>query len=166
MDFSKPQDIPIEGRKYTSFDVVRLLGVKRVTLQDWMARGFIVPDIKADGRGTKNYFSRWNLYQISLFAYLIEHGLSREEAARRVMEIRMKWHHAKIEKAVEKVTSGKLEASNPRFVQITRMGDQYEAAVLNEKAGSVQITVESEIDEVQLVNIQKIMKQVDRAIRA
>lgn len=66
--------------KYTTTDVSKL-GIKRERLKEWMAKGFIEPSKKASGPGTKNLFTRLDLYQIKLFAYVVECGFSREDTA-------------------------------------------------------------------------------------
>jgi hypothetical protein len=71
-------------RAYTTTDIARL-GTKRERLKEWMLRGYIKASIEsANGAGTKNLFSRWDLYMIQLFQYLVERGFSREDTARRI----------------------------------------------------------------------------------
>ena len=79
-------EIQFEEKRYSSTEVCKILNVKRITLQKWIGEGFIDPHIKSSGSGTSNYFDQWNLYQIKFFMLLVEYGLSREEAAKRVRE--------------------------------------------------------------------------------
>jgi DNA-binding transcriptional MerR regulator len=68
--------------EYTTFDIVKNLGIKQERLREWIDRGFIEPSLqKASGRGTKNLFSRHDLYRLGLFIYLLNVSLSRERAA-------------------------------------------------------------------------------------
>jgi len=66
--------------KFTTTDVSKL-GIKRERLKEWMSKGFVQPSKKASGPGTKNLFSLLDLYQIQLFAYVVDCGFSRDEAA-------------------------------------------------------------------------------------
>ena len=66
--------------KFTTTDVKKL-GIKRERLKEWMSKGFVQASVKASGPGTKNLFSLLDLYQIKLFAYVVDCGFSREEAA-------------------------------------------------------------------------------------
>jgi len=63
-------------------EVTKITGVKLNRLQPWMERGFIEPSIqKATGHGTRNIFSRDDLYKIQLFKEMVEKGISRKLAA-------------------------------------------------------------------------------------
>lgn len=62
-------------------DVETITGVKRLRLHQWIDRGYFTPSIKrARGSGTKNVFSRRDLYTIETFKRLIESGFSRSLA--------------------------------------------------------------------------------------
>jgi hypothetical protein len=74
------------SKTFTTSNITKL-GIKRERLKDWMERGFIEPSIqKAEGQGTKNLFSIFDLYTIMLFNTLIEYGFSRQDAG-----FRIKW---------------------------------------------------------------------------
>ena len=155
------------NRKFSSFEIEKRLKIKRVTLQDWLSRGFIEPHTKADGRGSKNQFSIWNLYQIELFRYLINHGLSRKEASERSK----KFHPGNIAaELVEKLQRAKKEGNKQLydsqldfpFLMITRKNNDYSAKFVF--GGEVlRIDDYAKYDEVHLVNLGTIMEQVDRA---
>jgi len=67
---------------FSTFDVVKLLGINRNTLQSAMDGGFIVPDVKkATKKGEKNLFSLSGLYSIELFFQLLRCGLNRTTAS-------------------------------------------------------------------------------------
>lgn len=69
--------------QYSTFDIVALFLLTRARLQEWIARGFIVPSVeKSVSRGTRNIFSRNDLYLIAVFIHLLEHGMHRELAAK------------------------------------------------------------------------------------
>ena len=68
--------------EHTTFDIVKILDIPRERLQDWINRGFIYPSRhKAEGKGTKNVFSQWDVYGIALFQKLLWLGLSRGSAS-------------------------------------------------------------------------------------
>ena len=73
---------------FSTFDIAKTLKIKRERLKDWQTRGYIKPSIQeARGRGTKNLFSRWDVYMIKLFEHMVNRGFSREQAAERVKSI-------------------------------------------------------------------------------
>jgi hypothetical protein len=91
--FDAREKLGIEKEVFTTFDIRENLGIKIDRLKDWMNRGFISPSIqKATGQGTKNLFSRWDLYSIKLFQYLIDRGFSRKDAAESIKDfICLEW---------------------------------------------------------------------------
>lgn len=69
-------------QEFTTFDIAKILGIKRNCIQPWIDGSFIVPSIqKSTRRGTKNIFSREDLYRIRLFQQLLDSGISRGEAS-------------------------------------------------------------------------------------
>ena len=67
--------------EFSTFDIIRILDILRERLQVWMNRGFISPSIQvAKGKGSKNIFSRWDLYGIALFYKVTQSGVNRKEA--------------------------------------------------------------------------------------
>jgi DNA-binding transcriptional MerR regulator len=68
--------------KFTTFDIVKKLGVHRSSLKQWMERDLIRPSIqKADGQGTKNLFSLEDLYRIGVFRAFCSTGFGQKEAS-------------------------------------------------------------------------------------
>jgi len=67
---------------FQAADVLRICNVKRNRLQSWLEKGWIVPSIqKASGHGTRNIFSKPDLYKIALFRQAVESGISRAAVA-------------------------------------------------------------------------------------
>ncbi len=66
----------------STFDVERILDIKRTRLQEWMDRGFIKPSQQSQGKGTKALFSREDLYAIKLFEELLKRGFNRDNASK------------------------------------------------------------------------------------
>jgi len=75
------------NRLFRTADVVRLLGVKRLRLHQWIERGFITPAVRGFGSGYPNQYSPRDLYRIAVFAALVDYGIARKAAARLVKKI-------------------------------------------------------------------------------
>ncbi len=68
--------------RYSTFDLVKVLGVHRSSIQQWMNHGFIEPTVEqAAGRGSKSLFSDVDIYRIELFRNLFQVGIPQREAA-------------------------------------------------------------------------------------
>lgn len=65
--------------EFLAADIEKITGVKRNRLQQWLEREYITPSIQvASGHGTRNIWSRNDLYTIALFKKITESGLSRK----------------------------------------------------------------------------------------
>jgi len=65
--------------EYLAAMVTKITGVKRPRLQTWLENGWIEPSIQAGtGAGSRNIFSRNDLYVIGIFKMITEIGLPRE----------------------------------------------------------------------------------------
>jgi hypothetical protein len=71
------------NQEFSTFDVVRIIGIDRSRLVHWM-RGEFIPlgKDKPWGKGYKTAFSLFNLYSIALFRECVDFSLSREVAKR------------------------------------------------------------------------------------
>lgn len=68
--------------KFLAKDIEKITGVKRNRLEQWIKWGFITPSVQvAKGHGTRNIWSRHDLYNIATFKKVTESGLSREIVA-------------------------------------------------------------------------------------
>ncbi|MBC2712879.1 MAG: hypothetical protein HGJ94_18375 [Desulfosarcina sp.] len=66
---------------FTTTMVESRLGIKRGCLKEWLSHGYIKPSIaKAAGPGTKNLFSRKDLYTLTIFKRLLSAGIRRKDA--------------------------------------------------------------------------------------
>lgn len=74
---------------YTTFEISKQLKINRSNLQQYIDRGFIVPSIVADGRGTKNLFSKEDVIHLYFFLTLHKVGLTQKEASREATKIPM-----------------------------------------------------------------------------
>jgi len=69
--------------EFTIKNIVDALGIPRERFKEWVYRGFIKPSIEqADGVGTKNIYSRTDVYGVALLDGLIQNGFKREVAKR------------------------------------------------------------------------------------
>ena len=72
----------MKKENFTTWDVMRLLDLKRGRLREWIERGYVRPSVEqADGVGTKNVFSRLDVISIGAFDLLLGSGLNRHAAA-------------------------------------------------------------------------------------
>ena len=73
----------MDEEEFTTFQVAKILGVSRSSVQQWLDSGFIEPSIlAAEGRGTKNLFSREDLYRIAMFRALSRAGVAQKKAGK------------------------------------------------------------------------------------
>ncbi len=72
-------------KTFSTFETIKILGLKRPTLKTWMDKGFITPSFKTDegkGPGSKSRFTTFQLYLIRLFQVLLHHDIARKTAAK------------------------------------------------------------------------------------
>ncbi|WP_041280595.1 MerR family transcriptional regulator [Desulfosudis oleivorans] len=73
---------------YTTTDLWKVLGINIDKCKDWLKKGYIKPNLgAADGRGTKNLFSLYDLYAIGLFQELVAKGFPRKQASSQTQKI-------------------------------------------------------------------------------
>ena len=76
--------------------VTEITEVKRPRLQQWMDLGYIKPSVEsATGHGSRNQWSREDLYKIAIFKKIAESGLSRKVAADLIKSISIGDHIVK-----------------------------------------------------------------------
>lgn len=74
-------------KHYTQKDITQILGLKRTAVQQWLDRGFVAPSVEsAAGHGSRNIWSRGDIFDLAIFKTLLEHGFSREEASAFIKE--------------------------------------------------------------------------------
>jgi hypothetical protein len=154
---------------FTTFDIVKRLGIKRERLKDWIGRGFIRPSIqKAKGVGTKSLFDRMDLYFIKLFEFLVKAGLSREVASKQAMTLNRLRHLHK--SRINNFSGIEFIAFNmgERIVEDGKKGFGNNIRLLTVKEGRKIILeleddydVASSYDAILIVNFAKLRKKVD-----
>ena len=71
-----------EHTEFYASDVEKICSVKRTRLHSWIERGWLTPSVqKGAGSGSRNIFTRMDLYYIAMFKNLINQGLSRTKIA-------------------------------------------------------------------------------------
>lgn len=68
-------------KEFSTFDVKKILDIKRERLREWMNNKFISPTQPASGVGTKAIFSILDVYKIGVFKKLVESGINRRKAS-------------------------------------------------------------------------------------
>jgi len=153
---------------FTSFQVVKLLNIKKERLQEWLYKGFIKPEVRASGRGTKNRFSFKNLYEIALFSYLLKKGVSRKEGSK-ILKTGVLDTLERFKKTTMKSVKSDLPFKSIKPVLIIyKTGEKYSSETIFDKKIGFEIQpdiIHRNIDEVQIINISKIIKAVDNAVR-
>ena len=157
-----------ERGTFTSFQVVKMLKIRQERLQEWLHKDFIKPKFPAAGRGTKNYFSKKNLYEIALFNYLLNRGLSRKESSKILKANVMDPVFHFMEKSFK---AHKADVSVPSIIPlliIFKSGNKYSSKHIFDL--EIKFNIKSEItdkniDEVQIINLDKIVTTVNRAIQ-
>lgn len=66
---------------YSTFDIEKILKIKRTRLQEWIKNFWIAPSRASGGRGLKASFTIEDLYAIQLFVELLNMNLERFAAA-------------------------------------------------------------------------------------
>jgi len=66
---------------YTTKHIIEGLEIPMQRLRMWLLQGYISPSVPSGGHGKKAYFSKSDIYAISLFMKLLGKGLKRELAA-------------------------------------------------------------------------------------
>jgi hypothetical protein len=140
---------------FSSFQICKGLKINRPTLQDWLSRGFIKPEIQAKGRGTKNAFSEDNLYQIELFRQLTVRGFSRIESSRWV-------RYLSLSSSVPLV-----DRENPFYFMVVRCGSKLVRRLVTGNEIRLGLFMQKEkfgtedIEEIHLINLCSIMKKIN-----
>ena len=145
-----------QGAKYAYSDVSKIIpGITRVSLEEQKSFGYVVPDVKAHGPGTRNLYTRENLVEIRFFRYLTSSGLSRAEASRRVKAFRKAWN-----------SYGSDDLSRPEVVRFIILKDTLSAEVFSrdEKWERMSPLRDSAVYRVEDINIGRIIDEIDMVI--
>jgi len=146
----------MDSEYFSTFEAIKIIGIKRERLKDWLERGFLKPTrLEEIGPGLKAYFDRWGLYMIRLFHYLVEHGISRREASRWIFEM------SKDNSGGHPL--GKLMQRNFGYVLVQRKGG--EVVDLRFITGSLSgLRISEDFDDAFIINFGNVRKDVDEGI--
>jgi hypothetical protein len=141
---------------FTTFEAIKIIGIKRERLKDWLERGFLkATRVEETGPGLKAYFDRWGLYMIRLFLHLVEHGISRREASRWIFEMS--------EDRSGGDPLGEFMQRNFGFILVERKDGK--VMDLRFITGSLKyLHVSNDIDDAFIINFGNVRKQVDEGI--
>jgi hypothetical protein len=98
---------------FSTFDIVKILGINKNTLQSAIAGRYIEPDIQKPlkEQGHRAKFGKKGLRQIVLFFALLSYGISREDATKEIKSIN--WQH--FEHEISKLPKSKLRMTYHKF---------------------------------------------------
>ena len=145
---------------FSTGDVVKITGVSRSKLQQWIESGFLEPSAqKASNQETSDHETRtlWNttdLYTIAIFKKIVESGLTR----------------GKVSEFLSKGILAEYKVEETYFVLWIREGDRMERAALLTNTGKVNLVHVAEslnmpdFDDAYIMNFHKLKKEVDDAI--
>jgi hypothetical protein len=168
---------------YTTFDIKEKLGVGIERQKDWRERGFIKPTLmEAKGQGTKNLFSRFDLYTIKLFESLVDWGYPRKRASQIVAAVRNLKKIADEKPLGVKWNQGYMQAKEAmgNFNYIVIPWNMKSRPILSIRGKDLElpilpiVAVEElnlymatfkDVDEVRIINFKKIKDFVDSALK-
>lgn len=68
-------------KQFSTFDIIKALGIKRERLRAWMKKGYVYPHMPSPGQGQSALFTIYEVFGIALFDKLLKNGFKRETAA-------------------------------------------------------------------------------------
>ena len=140
--------------EFSTFDVVRIIGIDRSRLVHWMNGKFIpAGKDKPWGRGFKTVFSLFDLYSIALFTVCLDVSLSRE-VARRYWNY-VDWERVITNKEWQMVVTRKMD---PLQKTKKRVSNITEVKRKSKKSGKLPVGVEAPEDPF-LPDIANILKK-------
>ena len=98
--------------QYETRELTEKLGIPRLRLQDWENNGFVKATYPAGGKGSRRYYSKWDIIGIVLFKKLLDRGISREEAG----EYYESWHDSTLEVPIKT----RLDIAHAVFINTAR----------------------------------------------
>jgi len=161
--------------EFTTFDVVKIIGIKMERLQDWMKRGFIKPTRQVPiGRGLKSYFDRLQLYIIEAFYYLVQNGINRQEAAQWTLNI-----HKHISSDIA-TTFAAIADSNetrpsfasqmPTFIMVLKgdspFGSGLSIVIIKDDRHMIELNRKTKTDAIHIINFSSIIHKIESKINA
>jgi len=158
--------------KFSTFDIEKALSIPYQRLREWVSRGYfkIQP---AEGRGTKAVFNRTDVLAVKFFQKLVEKGYKREYAARFVdLFYQGFFREAKAIAFLQGTKeNGKAVQQAISFLPEHKAFeidlDTGKTPKIDNDPGKIKNTwdlIECEWDEVVLINLRKLKREVDKAL--
>ena len=152
---------------YSTIDISKALNIPRERLRDWMVRGFIKPSLPSTSKGTIAIFIRNDVVCVALFMKLITKGFKREVAAEYV------------DLLIEK--PGLTNSINFIMLKsVVRNSDLKVESFISYGPGPLKLHIDKdrnvntsiadriieadEWDDIQIINVVNIIKEVDAAL--
>jgi DNA-binding transcriptional MerR regulator len=80
----------LKKKQFIKKEVAEILGIRPSQVQYYTEQGIITPDISAPkGRGTRRVYSQRNLIELLIAKRAVEHGISIENAAKIIAQLRL-----------------------------------------------------------------------------
>ena len=77
-----------DNKTYSALQIAKILGIPRSNIQQYIDKGFITASgKKADGKGTRNEFSRDDIVHLRLFLDIFELGIPQNKASKLSYEL-------------------------------------------------------------------------------
>lgn len=155
---------------YSTFDVQKALDIERECLRQWLNKGSVWASIEqASGVGTKNLFSRSDVYQIALLQRLISMGITRNEASIYTRVIRMANKFPKTDGPDLETLKKQAEQEDKSLYFIVKgppkkgggiLGMEYSVEAISDPAELVELITSNAI----IVNLTALCQEVDEAL--
>lgn len=103
---------------YQAKHIIEVVGINQEVLSQWLGWGYVIPDIPAEGAGTRNWYKLSTVCQIFLFNELISAGkFSRKKASEFAFahEVKDLFEIAIASERVKKALHPRYEETNPLF---------------------------------------------------
>jgi hypothetical protein len=140
---------------FTTFDLLKILGIKRERLKHWIEEGYIKAYLQEETpNGNKSYFDIWHVYNIKLFMYLLEGGLSRQEAA--------KWSQANSPEMIKDLKG--TRQFKPDFLIFKKKGGEIIEATYEYDRNEIHVRLDEDFDDIRIIDFRKIVDTVDRSV--
>lgn len=140
---------------FTTFDVLKLLDLKRERLKHWIEEGYVRPYFQEETpNGSKSYFDVWHVYNIKLFMYLLEGGLSRQEAA--------KWSQANSPERIKDYKG--MRQYKPDYLKFKRKDGKIIEATYAYDTNEIRVPLNEDFDDIIIIDFRKIIDAVDKAV--
>ena len=142
----------IDDNLYTTGGVAKKLGIKYITLRDWLRMGYIEPSVeKSTGQGSPNIFNHKDVYKVAVFRRLVSLGFSRELAS-------------ELAKVVEDMKSTQVDHVYPMLVFIIKPKGVSIKAIARSGELSYFVTTKlpEDFDSIVILNTRKMWEEILR----